>query len=137
MSELLKKHKESCEAAENLFTRDRLYASSVHCAYYSCIQLMTYTLYNKVTGFNKARYEADIKGKGSHDILRQRIKDALTSKGVDSVGTSSFDSTLKQLKSARIKADYKDEEISEYACKIAQKQSVQVNGIIKTTFSIS
>ena len=137
MSELLKKHEQSCEAAENLLNRDRLYASSVHCAYYSCIQLMMYTLYNKVTGFNQATYEAETKNKGSHDILRQRIKDALTQQGVDSVGTSSFDSTLKQLKSARVKADYKDVAIDESAGKSAQRQSVSVNKLIKATFSIS
>lgn len=137
MSELLKKHQESCEAAENLLTRDGLYASSVHCAYYSCIQLMIYTLYNKVTGFNKTTYEAETKNKGSHDILRQRIKDALTREKVSPVDTAAFDSTLKQLKSARVKADYRDEAVSESACKSAQRQSISVNDLIKTTFSIS
>ena len=98
---------------------------------------MTYVLYNKVPGFDKAKHEQDINGPGSHDTLRQRIKHALTNEKVDSIKTASFDSELKQLKAARVKADYKDAKVLDTDGKRAQRQSVAINDLIKTTFSIS
>ena len=143
MSELLNKSQKSCDAAEALITQHGFFAASVHCSYYSCIQLITYAFYYvlpPLTGVTKQQFVHNSSynrgGLGSHEYLHSEMKKAITARATlqDAVA---FDSTIKALKRTRTDADYKEHVINDIISREAQKKSIAVNTIIKSIFSIT
>ncbi|HMR90131.1 MAG TPA: HEPN domain-containing protein [Saprospiraceae bacterium] len=103
MQILLDKSKANIDAAE-LLHQDEFYAPSVHCSYYSCIQLMRHLIFNKFGDDEKEFDERpEVKSSGSHNFLisflRNKIQDPNKSR--------SFSDNIFRLKSHRINADYK------------------------------
>ncbi|HKJ80958.1 MAG TPA: hypothetical protein VJ954_02960 [Ignavibacteriaceae bacterium] len=112
MSKLREKSEFNIDAAQ-LLIDNYLYAPSVHCSYYSCFQLMKFTM-NNYFGIN-------------YDELRQRIS-VSTSGGTHSYVThffnkevrsksgifdySDFSRKIKDLKEFRESSDYDDVEIT-------------------------
>lgn len=137
MSQLLVKYQQNQTAADRLINEHKLYAASVHCSYYSCIQLITYLFLAHVPGINKEDFEADLAAKDSHKYLISKMGSELRGMEVTSREINEFDSILKELKILRNKADYKDIEINEWSSKLAQTKSIKVITILKSKFSLS
>ncbi|MEI6816028.1 MAG: hypothetical protein WCL14_05415 [Bacteroidota bacterium] len=110
MSAILNKSESNSKAALSL-KQGAFYASSIHCSYYSCIQLMLHImLYKFKLTQDEIDSNADEKGEGSHVYL---INFFTTE--IDKVNANSrnFNTNITTLKRARRKADYKDLEIIE------------------------
>jgi hypothetical protein len=97
------------KAAAELLQEKSYYPSVVHCAYYSCIQLMKHIL---LFTLNKTETEiaSDVRnsGEGSHEIMINTINSHLRSNNKD---WKTFNSGINQLKRLRVNADYENIQI--------------------------
>ena len=113
MSELLKKHKESCEAAIALIHK-KLFAPAVHCSYYSCIQLIKHIFLYEAPAVTSAQLDDAMNaqgGGGTHNYLRREMKKKLLQRGLSRTQADEFANDLLGLKQVRVEADYNDASI--------------------------
>ncbi len=100
---LLDKSLSNIEAAEFLH-QEEFYAPSVHCSYYSCIQLMRHLIFNKY-GIEETEFDVrpEVQANGSHNFLISYLRDKID----NPINGRSFSDNLRRLKIYRINADYK------------------------------
>jgi hypothetical protein len=98
-------------AAAKMLIQQNYFAPSVHCSYYSCLQLMTYYLYNKL-GKNEKTMEAEqrVSTEGKHEYLINLFTREIRPKSWESSRT--FNNDIIQLKKLRVDSDYKDIQIT-------------------------
>lgn len=90
--------------AAKLLHQYSYYSSVVHCAYYSCIQLMKHTWLNSMgKSDNDLRNLNNSSSQGSHEVLINQIKIFIQSK---SQNGRVFNRDILQLKRLRVNADY-------------------------------
>ncbi len=123
MNILLDKAKQNAEAS--LFLKEEEYfASSVHCSYYSCIQLMNHILFN-VFNVDEAAFNnnENIKNNGSHNYLINQI-----CLKAPRLATNKFKNDFRNLKALRKDADYNQVKILKVDCEnaihLAQKLKI-------------
>ena len=103
-------------SSAELLYKNNLYSSSVHCAYYSCIQLMKYIICHKI-GIDYDKQEIEIsqlktqkaKRTGSHNYMIDVIEEIMCS--VDKKEASIFVDLIEALKDFRAESDYGNVEI--------------------------
>ncbi len=124
MSNLRRKSDFNISAAEILLEKT-LYVSSVHCSYYSCFQLLKYT----IKAFNGIDYEDQAEEisrtkQNTHQYVISFI-DSQLGRFVSICERREFIRKVKDLKQFRIEADYEDVEVSmdkgQKALQIAQE----------------
>jgi len=102
----LKNKSELNLGAAELLHNQSYYPSVVHCAYYSCVQLMKHTW---LSSMGKTDEELRILNNnsrdGSHEVLINQIKLFIKSK---SHNDRDFNRDILQLKRLRVNADYDD-----------------------------
>lgn len=96
------KSDENIKAAE-LLVEGNMYASSVHCSYYACFQLMKYVLHAKLN-FDYIQQDKLTKGKGSHNLLIGTFKKKY--RVTDKKAAFKIATDIDLLKKNRQKADY-------------------------------
>lgn len=102
----LKNKSELNLGAAELLHQNTYYSSVVHCAYYSCIQLMKHTWLNAMgRSENDLRNLNNISSQGSHEVLINQIKIFIQSK---SQNGRVFNRDILQLKRLRVIADYEE-----------------------------
>ena len=100
----LKNKSELNLGAAELLHQYSYYSSVVHCAYYSCIQLMKHTWLNSMgKSDNDLRNLNNSSCQGSHEVLINQIKIFIQSK---SQNGRVFNRDILQLKRLRVNADY-------------------------------
>lgn len=115
MSCLKNKSEINISSAELLYNNN-LYASSVHCAYYSCIQLMKYVICHQI-GIDYKQQQTEIsqlkkqkaKRVGSHNYMIDKIEEIM--RGVDKKEAALFVELIEDLKDFREESDYGNIEI--------------------------
>jgi hypothetical protein len=128
MSFLQQKSKENINLAEEVInTKQAFYASGVHCAYYACVQLMLHIL------FNDTPIVADNSG-DSHNRIISKIGRYLFQ--IQPTEAMIFNAAIQDLKALRVKADYKDVEITEKKAKLALHKAKTVLQIIYKNYHI-
>ncbi|OAV69841.1 hypothetical protein Barb6XT_00260 [Bacteroidales bacterium Barb6XT] len=109
MPAIKKKSAENIKAAR-LLIKEELLASSVHCAYYSCLQLSKYFL-NNYCGINYTQQYTESRGMGSHNYLidstsTQLIKDKRYLADID------YRKEIFRLRKLRTKSDYSEDPVT-------------------------
>lgn len=105
MGNLKNKSDINFSAAEFLH-KHSFYPSVVHCAYYSCIQLMKHAWLNSMGKSENDLIDLNNKSKqGSHELLINQIKVFIQSK---SQNDRDFNKNILQLKRLRVDADYNE-----------------------------
>jgi hypothetical protein len=100
----LKNKSELNLGAAELLHQYSYYSSVVHCAYYSCIQLMKHTWLNSMgKSDNDLRNLNNSSSQASHEVLINQIKIFIQSK---SQNGRVFNRDILQLKRLRVNADY-------------------------------
>jgi hypothetical protein len=100
----LKNKSELNLGAAELLHQYSYYSSVIHCAYYSCIQLMKHTWLNSMgKSDNDLRNLNNSSSQGSHEVLINQIKIFIQSK---SQNGRVFNRDILQLKRLRVNADY-------------------------------
>lgn len=111
MSKLRQKSDFNIDAAEHLLSKE-YYASSVHCSYYSCFQLLKYT----IKEFSGIYYEtqaqnASSSGQKTHQYVINHITGEINSH-VGFEESRKFKRTINDLKVFRLESDYEDVEVN-------------------------
>lgn len=137
MSNWKLKSKQNNKSAE-LLIKNFNYSSSVHCSYYSNIQLMLHIL---LIDFRKTETEIDTQSRqgsidegGYHNWLKNTITRELFTRNFQLV--SDFNNFFGQLKGLRIRADYKNTEIIEQRAKNGLDLSNSIIEILTEEFKI-
>ncbi|MCK9452685.1 MAG: hypothetical protein M0Q90_13410 [Bacteroidales bacterium] len=137
MSDWKLKSEKNIKGAE-LLIKNSLCSSSVHCSYYSNVQLMLHILF---ADFGKTEKEIESEAKqgsvdeqGYHNWLKNTITRELTKR--DFMIVRDFNNFFGQLKALRIKGDYKNSLISESKAIDAVSFSRNINEILQEKFSI-
>ncbi len=134
------------KSEENLRLANRIiseksghYSTCVHCAYYSCVQLMLHILRSD---FNKSDEQIDEESKngskkegGFHNWIINNINQAFFVKDKKYIDSRDFADKINALKWLRIKADYKNMEINEKKAKRAVENAGSINLTLKKYFT--
>jgi uncharacterized protein (UPF0332 family) len=129
---LLSKSSENTTAANKLFSL-KLYASTVHCAYYSCVQLMSHILRSDF-GTSETEIERESNNISSHEWLQTTIATQLL--GRNFMLLSDFNTYTVQLKRLRVRADYKNLVIEEKHAKDAIQWACIIHQILNANFRL-
>ena len=137
MSEWKKKSKENQKSAK-LLIQNSNFSSSVHCAYYSNIQLMLHILLHDIK-LSETEIEAESKQGsldegGFHNWLKAAITRELLDR--DFMLVRDFNNFFGQLKSLRIKADYKNLLILEQKAKNGLDLSRNITKLLEEKFTV-
>ena len=124
MSHLENKSSHNIKAAKLLMDKSDFHCSSVHCSYYSCVQLSKHILYR--IGFKK---EADNSRQKFHNYFKDTIFGYLRDKNqrFDAVDFRNF---VQELNTLRAEADYQDVEIDKPKADEAHKKAEKVIKIL-------
>jgi len=135
MSLLLKKSEENKTALIHLKSTS-LYASSVHCGYYSCIQKLIYIFKE----FYPSIYESSIDVKGgkgnTHGYYIRQFSKILKDTFNDAEAARISKRKLLELKTFRLKSDYQDIEITEDNVIKVESYVDDIHGLIKKYIKI-
>lgn len=105
MTQLKNKSDINLIAAE-LLHKQSYYPSVVHCAYYSCVQLMKHTwLYIMKKSNEDLINLSNHTSEGSHELLINQIRSFIKANSQDD---RTFNRDILQLKRLRVRADYED-----------------------------
>ncbi len=119
------KSEQNIQLADQITTNGSEFASSVHCGYYSCVQLMLHILRSH---FGQSDTEIEnnerTQNKSSHNLLISEIGSEL--KRLNANEFRDFNSKIKQLKGIRNKADYRNEHISKNKALLALAYSKSI-----------
>jgi len=124
------KSKENIKAAKVLIENE-YYSPSIHCAYYSNIQLMKYILifeYDMSEESIRNEQKKSKEGFSFHYWIINKFRKLL-----DTNKRREFD-TIQYLKKERVRADYKNENISEENSKKALSLAKEINILLTNTF---
>ena len=129
MSALILKEKSTSniEAGLLLFQQE-FYASSVHCYYYSSLQLTIFTLINK---FGRQYRELKLAAKStnsSHEYYINQLSSCIT----DPKASRSYNNTINTLKRMRIEADYEPIKTEPCLCTVAKEHNLLIENLINT-----
>lgn len=142
MSVLLDKSKENGFAALKLYDPEKKYAPSVHCAYYSCVQLMIHIIHKKEKiSFEEIELNCNawtrdpVNSGGAHMYYISRIKELLKDPKLKVVLPDFMQ--ILDLKRFRVQSDYKPIVIDESLCNKAITLSEKLYKLLSKTFSIA
>lgn len=134
MSILSDKSDVSDKASTKLYSQS-YFCSSVHCSYYSCVQLMLHILRSHL---NKTDREVDREYKnaktGLHAWLIGVIFREIIKKNFNDA--RDFKNTIGVLKQKRVDADYKNIKIEQSDAKMSCDYSVEILKILNNNFTI-
>jgi hypothetical protein len=104
----LKQKSEFNFLAAELLLKENLYAPSVHCSYYSCLQLIKFSIkdFFEIAYSDLSSSIASSK-KNSHQFMIEFIKSNLRG-NVDLLDEREFSRNIKDLKQFRLESDYED-----------------------------
>lgn len=131
MDELKYKSGFNTDAARILIEKN-YFAPSIHCSYYSCIQLAKHVLLNKlgITEQNlKKKYVRPI---GSHNLIREAIISELKLRVKDKYTTTQFNSKFGIIKQLREESDYHEVLIDSKKANDSIQYSSFINKILNT-----
>lgn len=126
------------EAGEMLVFGNK-YAPSIHCYYYSCLQLIKFTLHD-FFGESYEKIEMDIKNASkkkisSHQYLIDYISNQLE-REYSQKDSAIFSRRIKDLRELRNKSDYNDFVIDENVCVAARKKALGVREQLQEIFHV-
>lgn len=132
------KSDENLDATNNLIGSG-LYSSSVHCAYYSCVQMMYHILSSHfMWNDNKINQDSTAGGRennqGLHVWLINTIFKELSAG--NSFDANNFQKAIIGLKKTRTKADYKNMIIMDNVASNVQLEAIEALRLLKKNFKI-
>ena len=137
MSALKEKSEQNLKSAD-LLVLNKLFSPSVHCSYYSCVQLMLHILRSDLGKSDKDVDDESYKGSkdenGFHNWLQNLISREFFSRHY-MLGRD-FNNFIGSLKGTRIKADYKNIEIKEAQAKQAFQYAQKISEILNEKFIV-
>lgn len=133
--QLAQKSAFNIQAAEKLI-QNNLFAPSVHCSYYGCFQSMkrVFPEYFKIDYKNLDKLIASGKD-NEHSYIIKEISTEIK-KHLGATEHTEFNRKIKDLKTFRVKSDYKNEEILVNHAQESLKKSKELIEFLKTYFHV-
>jgi hypothetical protein len=139
MSGLKNKSEINLDAAKVLIEKHNFYAPSVHCSYYSVLQLLKFTV-NSSMGISYKDQEREIgssrqsrfTARGTHEYLIEKIGDKI--KAVSTGEFTDFNRQVKELKVFRRRSDYENIDITYEQSNKAYGLADEIRKLIKKIF---
>lgn len=135
MSKLRQKSNFNIDAAEFLINKT-YYAPSVHCSYYSCFQLMKYTI-KEFFGVDYETQSINISTTKQH--THQYVINYISNELIEFVGTEEsrlFKRTIKDLKQFRLESDYENVEVTHDNGQDALRKAKEIRHYLITNFNV-
>jgi hypothetical protein len=138
MSYLKEKSNFNIDAAEFLQNKS-LFAPSVHCSYYSCLQLMKVAI-NEFFEISFEDLDNEIQNAkektngNTHTYIIKKIGDNI--RNISKEKHRNFDRNIKDLKSFRIKSDYENYQITTSESIKAFNIAKEIRAQLKETFHV-
>ncbi|MEH0007402.1 MAG: hypothetical protein V6Z82_01600 [Flavobacteriales bacterium] len=121
------------EAAAELLIRESLHAPAVHCSYYSCFQLMKYTLKSALRiSYKRQDRESQNAQGGSHLYVRDHIVKKLVTRKEK----NRFIDKFKDLKHRRKESDYRNIEIDRGKSETALRKAREIKRYLIQKFQL-
>jgi len=135
MSKLKQKSEFNIDAAK-LLIKEAYYAPSIHCSYYSCFQLMKFTI-KDFSGIDYETQSVNISttGQHTHQYVINFISDELK-KFVGIKESRTFKRTIKDLKQFREESDYENIEVSHDKGQTALDKANGIRQYLITNFNL-
>jgi len=135
LSALREKSNQNFDAAKTLMDNGYL-APSIHCSYYSCFQLLKYSI-NFFFGIEYSDLSSNIasSNKNTHRYIIDYVYDEL-SKNVSSIEARNFKREIKDLKFFREESDYEVTAIQWTQCNKAYNLALNLRGYLIKTFHV-
>lgn len=122
--------------AANTLLKQNLFAPSVHCSYYSCFQLLKYT----IKEFFGVDYEAQaIKISATKLKTHQYVVNYISNELITFVGkeeSRKFKRTIKDLKQFRVESDYENIEVNSEKGNKAYNKANEIRSYIIKNFNV-
>jgi len=134
------KQKSACniDSAKQLINQS-LYPSSIHCSYYSCVQLMLHLLRSHFghhdTDINELLYPPEQKNKQLHVNLIRIFRGELKEMG-DIAQFNVFNTNIGRLKALRGRSDYQNRQINQSIAKEAFRKANAIITILTNNFTV-
>jgi uncharacterized protein (UPF0332 family) len=133
MSKLKEKSEFNIAAAELLLEKD-YYAPSLHCSYYSCFQLIKFTIKDFFgTDYETLSSNISSSKKNTHQYIIDHISNELIN-FTDTKTGRDFKRKIKDLKQFRQESDYDDMEITIEKGNAAYLQAVEIRTYLTNNF---
>lgn len=126
MSNFLQKSQNN-DTASGILIGNGLYATSVHCSYYRCLQHMMH--------LQKQRFTTNIRedwSQGSHNDLINRVGKEIRLK--DATASVNFNNDILKLKKLRNKADYEEPMFDAGSSREAQRMAAGIVQLFQKVF---
>jgi len=135
MSKIRQKSEFNIDAAERLL-KDAIYAPSVHCSYYSCFQLLKFTINNFYgIDYGEQAVNTSTTGQKTHQYVLNYVANEL--KKIAGVKVSKdFKRNYKDLKQFRLEADYENVEINSDKGNQAFEKAKEIRTFIIKNFHV-
>jgi len=135
MSKLKEKSEFNINAAE-LLIANAYFAPSIHCSYYSCFQLLKFTIKN----FNNIDYDILASNiSSSRKNTHQFVIDYIARELIEYAGreeSRKFKLKIKDLKQFREESDYDNIEIGKDKGETALRKAKEIRNYLKTNFHV-
>jgi len=129
----LKEKGEFNKSSADLLYKNSYYASSVHCAYYSCFQLLKYIIKVRLKiDYNQQETEIGANRRlNSHSYVTKKILDEINLHEKDVNTFREVRTKLKDLQELRVKSDYRNLQIDESKGRMANQYSDELRKYFK------
>jgi hypothetical protein len=127
VSILSQKSKENFEAIDILIEHN-LKAPVVHCAYYSCLQLLMHFVH-RYSSHTEDELKKETQGKGSHNYYISIYYNEI--KGLNPKNVHAFYKYFTKFKRKRTEADYYNIEITESDLKRAKDNAIKIHKFLE------
>ncbi len=135
MSKLRQKSDFNIEAAK-LLIKGSYFAPSVHCSYYSCFQLLKYTIKEFFgTDYNTLAVNISTSGKKTHQYVISYITDELENLA-GKEESRKFKRTINDLKQFRLESDYENIEVNIDQGQVALDKANEIRQYLITNFKV-
>lgn len=131
-------------SAANLLVSSDMHDASVHCAYYSCFQLMKYAIKSEGIDYENQKknytlyvhemHDGESRKLGSHEYLIQQF--IVESAKKDMRSTIAINRNISHLKAFRTKADYDDIRVNESESKVCSEMAEETRELIIKTYGL-
>lgn len=131
----LKKKSEQNEIAADLLKNKGLYASSIHCSYYSSLQFVKHLLLKIYKPENEIEDEIPGSRFNSHQYYIVKLTDELKAHREYFNDVRLFKEKIYDLKELRTNGDYKNIETPQTDCEKAEQLNKKILKILKKIFN--
>jgi hypothetical protein len=133
MTYLLQKSDQNFEASLSFISGDKSHCSAVHCAYYSCLQLMIHILLTYSGKNEKDIYDAARNDGSSHKFYIREVGNLLENRNRGAILEYN---KIEDLKNYRVKSDYKNVPVSLNDLGKAIDLAQKIRSILKSSFKL-